>query len=335
MFPIRTSVAPREIPGIVIALIVANLAVFVFQAGLPPGAAREFTLEFALVPAWFDAAGWTPWPVLTNIFMHGGIVHLGVNMWTLWLFGRVLEDAFGPLRFLGFYLACGVLASLAHLLFNLGSAIPALGASGAIAGVLGGFTLLHPKARITLITPILFFPIMYSLPAAAYTGLWFAFQIVPGLLEMQTGLPRVGIAWWAHIGGLAAGLGLTWLITRTRRANRPRPGRLAVSIEAGHRPRVIAVGVNRQVEPITGIQRPNVIRLGGPRKRETRRGAAPPPDLLQSDAMPAMPESRPPPKPSSKPSSSVPITDREAPRGAPPESAPDQLERDIWRRSGR
>lgn len=316
MFPIRTSIPPREISGVVIALIVANIAVFIFQAGLPPGVERAFILEYALVPAWFEAARWTPRPLLTNIFMHAGIVHLAVNMWTLWLFGRALEDAFGPLRFLAFYLSCGVVASLAHLLFNLGSGIPALGASGAIAGVLGGFTLLHPKARITLVTPILFFPIVYSLPAAAYTALWFAFQIVPGLLEMQTGLPRVGIAWWAHIGGLAAGLGLTWLIARYRRADRPRPGRRSVGAAAGHRPRIISVGANRYAETIVGVQRPTVIRLGGPRKRAARRSAA------RSDAAPP------------EPSSSIPITHRKAPKAELDHPAPDEPALDIWRRPG-
>ena len=325
MFPIRTSVARREIPGAVIALIVTNLAVFIFQAGLPPGAARDFTLEYALVPAWFDAAGWTPWPILTNTFMHAGIVHLAVNMWTLWLFGRPLEDAFGSLRFLLFYLACGALASLAHLAFNLGSGIPALGASGAIAGVLGGFTLLHSKARITLVTPILFFPVVYSLPAAVYTALWFAFQIVPGILEIQRGLPPAGIAWWAHIGGLGAGLGLTWLIARTRRKDRLRPGRLSVSVEAGHRPRTILVGADRNAEPIASVQRPNVIRLGAPRKREMQRGAA-----RQGTAPAKAAPARPP-----APSSSVPITHRIAAKAAMLFPASSGSELDIWRRSGR
>ena len=323
MFPIRTSIAPREIPGIVIALITANLAVFIFQAGLSPGAAREFTLEYALVPAWFDAAGWRPWPILTNIFMHAGVVHLAVNMWTLWLFGRALEDAFGPLRFLAFYLFCGVLASLAHLGFNLGSGIPALGASGAIAGGLGGFTLLHPKAGITLVTPILFFPIVYSLPAAVYTAIWFAFQIVPGLIEMQDGWPQAGIAWWAHIGGLGAGLGLTWLILRTRR-DEP-PGRRSVSVEAGHRPRIISVGANRYSEAITGVQRPNVIRFGGPRRRQSGRGA-PPPDIPLATAEKSAPR-RPP-----GPASSVPITHRDTPKPAPVQPASDGAELDPWRR---
>ncbi len=321
MFPIRTSIVPREFSAIVIALIVANLAVYIYQTGLTPGAARAFILEYALVPAWFDAAGWTPWPILTNTFMHAGIVHLAVNMWTLWLFGRALEDAFGPLQFLAFYLFCGVIASLAHLAFNLGSGIPALGASGAIAGVLGGYTLLYPKARITLVTPILFFPIVYSLPAAAYTALWFAFQIIPGILEMQAGLPQAGIAWWAHIGGLGAGLALTWLISRNR-GQENRPGRLSVSVEAGHRPRIIEVGANRYGEPIAGIQRPTIIRLGGPRKHEAPHGA-PPPDTVTEK-----------PPPPTRQASSLPITHRGAAKIAPSNPVSEESELDIWRRSG-
>jgi len=246
-----------------------------------------------------------------------------VNMWTLWLFGRALEDAFGSLQFFAFYLACGVLASLAHLAFNLGSGIPALGASGAIAGVLGGFTLLHAKARITLVTPILFFPIVYSLPALIYTALWFAFQIVPGILELQRGFPQAGIAWWAHIGGLGAGLGLAWLIARTRRKDRLRPGRLSVSNVAGHRPRIIQVGADRNAEPIDGVQRPNVIRLGAPRNRELRRGARRQ-GIAQARAAPLPAQL-----------SSVPITHRIAAKVATLVAAPSGLELDIWRRSGR
>jgi membrane associated rhomboid family serine protease len=322
MFPIRTSIARREIPGAVIALIVANLAVYIFQAGLAPDDARDFILEYALVPAWLDAGGWTPWPLLTNTFLHGGIIHLAVNMWTLWLFGRALEDAFGSLQFFAFYLACGVLASLAHLAFNLGSGIPALGASGAIAGVLGGFTLLHAKARITLVTPILFFPIVYSLPALIYTALWFAFQILPGILELQRGFPQAGIAWWAHIGGLGAGLGLTWLITRI--THEDRPGRRSVSVNAGHRPRIILVGADRNAEPIIGLQRPAVIRIGIARGRAQPSGTVP-----QKTATAASPT----PAPAS--SSSVPITHQAAAEKAiAPLPKSNESELDIWRRSG-
>jgi membrane associated rhomboid family serine protease len=323
MFPIRTSIARREIPGAVIALIIANLAVYIFQAGLPPEAARGFILEYALVPAWLDAGGWTPWPLLTNIFMHGGIIHLAVNMWTLWLFGRALEDAFGSLQFFAFYLACGVLASLAHLAFNLGSGVPALGASGAIAGVLGGFTLLHAKARITLVTPILFFPIVYSLPALVYTAVWFAFQIVPGILELQRGASQAGIAWWAHIGGLGAGLGLTWLITRIKREDQPGPR--TTGGRTGHRPRIIAVGTERNAEPIIGLQRPAIIRIGVARGRTQPHATVPP--KTATAAPPAAASV-------SVSSSSVPITHRAAAKAIArlPETRESEL--DIWRRSG-
>ena len=225
MIPIRTSVEVQDFPGAVIGLIAANVAVYLFQAGLPPDLAKQFIYQNALVPARYASPqlvrvlGLDPgdyWPFLTNAFMHGGWFHLIVNMWTLWLFGRALDQRLGAARFLAFYLACGLIASLAHFAVNIDSRIPALGASGAIAGVLGGYTLLHPRAKIVVVTPILFFPITYHLPAAIFTAIWFIYQIVPGLAERVTAEDTGGIAWWAHIGGFLAGLGLIKLFGTLR-----------------------------------------------------------------------------------------------------------------------
>jgi hypothetical protein len=180
--------------------------------------------------------------------MHAGLLHLLVNMWTLWLFGRALEERLGALRFIAFYLLCGALASVAHLAFNLESQVPALGASGAIAGVLGGYTLLHPRARIILVTPVLVFPITYRLPAAVYTAMWLVFQVGGGLADLAAPQDAGGIAWWAHVGGFLSGLLLILLMGRLRR-------------QARH------IGVPRERQREIGVPRARVVRVGPNRRR--------------------------------------------------------------------
>ncbi|MFQ5984981.1 MAG: rhomboid family intramembrane serine protease, partial [Alphaproteobacteria bacterium] len=235
MIPIRTSVKVDEIPGAVVGLIIANVAVFLVQSGLPAELREDFILHNALVPARYtqpDVAGELGLdpgnflPLLTNTFMHVGWLHLIVNMWTLWLFGRPLEERLGAVRFVLMYLVCGAIASLAHLAFNLYSPVPALGASGAVAGILGAYTLLYPRARVVLVTLVLFFPTVFSLPAAVYTAIWFVLQLLQGVAELVVPEHTAGIAWWAHIGGFVAGLALIGVVgTRRREARAIGPAR--------------------------------------------------------------------------------------------------------------
>ena len=251
MIPIRTSVDVRGVPGAVIGLIIANVVVFLVQSGLPADLAKQFIHYNALVPGRYTdpevarQLGLDPGnflPFLTNTFMHVGWLHLIVNMWTLWLFGRPLEQRLGAPRFILLYLACGAVASLAHFAFNFYSPIPALGASGAIAGLLGGYTLLYPRAQIVLITPVLFFPVTYRLTAMAYTTLWFVFQLLPGLAELFAPEHTGGIAWWAHIGGFVAGLALIRLVGTQRRREREVGSAPAGMREIGaQRPRIVRV----------------------------------------------------------------------------------------------
>ena len=235
MIPIRTSIEVQDIPGAVIGLIVANVAVFIFQTGLPDDLAKQFIFQNGLLPARFsdhDVArklGLNPFnvlPFLTSLFMHTDWLHLAVNMWTLWLVGRAIEQRLGKVRFVLFYLACGLIAGLAHFAFNLDSGVPTLGASGAIAGVLGAYIMIYPTARIAILTPILFFPVIFHLPAVIYTGLWFAFQLAWGIADFSLTKDVGGIAWWAHIGGFLAGLALITAIsgqrTRVREIGAPR-----------------------------------------------------------------------------------------------------------------
>lgn len=224
MIPIKTSIPTRDPPSAVLALIVINAGVFLQQMTLPPDVQLEFVHRFALVPSLFEfqpglGARFDPGlltRLVTNTFLHGGFLHLAVNMWTLWLFGRPLQQRLGAIRFLVFYLACGAAASLAHLVFNVDSDLPALGASGAIAGVLGAFTLLYPRARIVFFTLIIFYPLFFPLPAFIYAALWFLLQLVQGTAELTTPGIAPGIAWWAHIGGFAAGIAFAWLFAGRR-----------------------------------------------------------------------------------------------------------------------
>lgn len=230
MIPLRTSVPVDRSTPAVWALLLINLLLFVIPATLGPRAYQLFIYEFALVPARYAypdlarAAGLDPGnflPLLTNAFLHAGWLHLGVNMWTLWLIGRPLEARLGSVRFTIGYLVFGIAASAAHFAFNLTSTIPALGASGAIAGVLGAFTIAFPRERVLMLFPIGFIPLVWSFPAPVYAGIWFGIQVLSGAGNLVH--PEYGreIAWWAHIGGFLCGL---WL-ARILGALPPRPPR--------------------------------------------------------------------------------------------------------------
>lgn len=231
--------------------IVANVAVYFYQLGLTPQAELYFIYTYALVPAILSdptvieqtGLGTNPYlTLISNTFMHAGALHLILNMWTLWLFGGPLEDRMGRLRFTIFYFLCGAAGSYGHYIFNADSTIPALGASGAIAGVLGGYTYLFPKARVHLVQPIFFFPLIFRLPALAYTVIWFFLQVLEGAVELGTRKEGEvgGIAWWAHIGGFAAGLLLVWILCRatpppSASDGTPTPGRSRIPSSGGMR----------------------------------------------------------------------------------------------------
>jgi membrane associated rhomboid family serine protease len=209
MIPIRTT-APTRYPAFVTwTLIGINCFVFFVQLGLTPAELEEFLLRFALIPArYYLQPALTPEdfiPFITMMFLHGGWLHLIMNMWMLWLFGPAVEDRLGHGRFLLFYLGCGIAAALAQMTSDLTSVVPALGASGAIAGVLGCTMAMLPLSRVIVVVPILFLPLFFEVHAVVFIGIWFLFQILQGtmaFLEPSEG----GVAWWAHIGGFVAGL---------------------------------------------------------------------------------------------------------------------------------
>jgi len=229
MLPIQDGVATRYPPVVTWCLIAANCAIFLIQISLTPAELDWFLLRFALVPArYFGSAGVMPppgaadyLPFATNMFLHGGWLHLILNMWTLWIFGPAVEDRLGSGRYFLFYLVVGVVASLTHALFNPSSVLPALGASGAIAGVIGCYVRLFPMARLIVMVPILFLPLFFEVPALLFAGFWFLMQILQGTVEFLVPADGGGVAWWAHIGGFVAGLLLTPALRRPARSYRP------------------------------------------------------------------------------------------------------------------
>lgn len=210
MIPIRDEIPPQRVPVVTRALIVLNVAAFLYQIMLGLKVA-SFMQIWGVVPERIAQAfaGQTPAPnalltLFTSMFLHGGWIHLIGNMWYLWIFGDNVEDELGSLRFLGFYLAAGVVSALMHVLFHPDSLMPAVGASGAIAGVLGAYAFAFPKARVVTLVPIIFFFQIVALPALLVLGLWFVFQFFSATLF--TGGAGGGVAWWAHIGGFLFGI---------------------------------------------------------------------------------------------------------------------------------
>lgn len=214
MFPIRDVIPHRFPPVTVVALILANGFVFLVETSLSPETLKQVFYLFGLVPARYSHPAWASgvglplddyWPFLTSMFLHGGWFHIIANMWCLWLFGDNVEDRMGHVRFLLFYLACGLAAGVIQVLTQADSTLPTVGASGAIAGVMGAYLFLFPFARILVLVPIFIFPFFFELPAVIFMGFWFFMQLFGGLQSLAA--PGLGgIAFWAHVGGFAAGV---------------------------------------------------------------------------------------------------------------------------------
>lgn len=212
MFPLHDDNPTRIFPVVTVALIVICTLVFLWELAAPN--AEGVAYSFGLIPAVFFGARELPpelsvipssLTLITSMFLHGGWMHLIGNMAYLWIFGNNVEDAMGHARFIIFYLLCGVAATLAHAFFDIDSTLPLVGASGAIAGVLGAYLLLHPKSRVLVLVFLGFFVTTVRLPAVVVIGFWIALQLFNAALA---GPSAGGVAWWAHIGGFVAGLAL-------------------------------------------------------------------------------------------------------------------------------
>ena len=214
--PLKDTNPSRSYPVVNISLILANVAVFLYQFTLQPYAFKAFVMANATVPARIPSflAGHTGFevaflPLFTSMFLHSGLAHIAGNMLFLWIFGDNIEDFFGHLPYLLFYLVCGVGSGLLHVLFNLSSTVPALGASGAISGVMGAYMLLYPRERILTLVFIFLVPI----PAVFILGYWFLLQFLAGISALGASASG-GVAWWAHVGGFLLGMLLTVLLRR-------------------------------------------------------------------------------------------------------------------------
>jgi membrane associated rhomboid family serine protease len=214
MIPLRDVIPSRTTPYVTILLIALNALVFIYQWTLGDRA-EEFILYFGLVPAAFS---WVA--VITSMFVHGGLLHFGGNMLYLWIFGDNVEDRMGHGRFLTFYLLCGAAAALAQTIAIPDSLVPMVGASGAIAGVMGAYFVLYPRSRIVTLLPLLIvFPIV-EIPAIFFLGFWFLMQLVSGvgtLAAATSGEPPGGVAFWAHAAGFVAGISGVLVFRRPER----------------------------------------------------------------------------------------------------------------------
>jgi membrane associated rhomboid family serine protease len=211
MIPIRDTIASKNYPVVNILIIGINAILFLFETTLGAHLDR-FLYIYGLVPARYSmpqissyfTLGQQLLSLLSFMFLHGGFWHLLGNMWFLYIFGDNVEDRLGPFRYLVFYLLCGITSGLSHLLLNLHSNMPTIGASGAIAGVMGAYLILHPHAKILTLIPIIFIPWFIEIPAFFFLGFWFVLQF----LNAAGSHGNIGgIAWWAHIGGFVFGIG--------------------------------------------------------------------------------------------------------------------------------
>ncbi len=248
MIPLRDNVPSRTTPVVNYLLILINCLIFLAQASDSDG---RLTFQFGMIPARISQpdrpvvieqtrmvrtmfgvqevqtrlqvppSPMSPWlTAVTCILLHGSLAHLVGNMWFLWIFGDNVEDRLGHLGYLLFYVTCGILASLSHYATDPSSTVPTIGASGAIAGVMGAYLFLYPHANVISLVPILFFLQVMVIPAPLFLGLWFVLQLLQGSFSM--GAAEVaGVAWWAHIGGFVVGFVLAWLLGRVGRT-RPR-----------------------------------------------------------------------------------------------------------------
>lgn len=236
MFPLRDTIPSYRFPAITLGLIVANVLVFLAQLTLSPRDLDVAFYHWGIVPCTLTGAcqgrfrlpgtlvTLTAQPhyytLVSSLFLHGGWMHIIGNMWSLWIFGDNVEERLGRIGFLAFYLASGLAAGALHIVFNARSPIPTVGASGAIAGVMGAYLLLFPYARVVTLVPIFLFLQTIELPAVAFLGLWFATNLLSGLGALGSHSQAGGVAWWAHIGGFL--VGLLWALPLRGRSVRRR-----------------------------------------------------------------------------------------------------------------
>lgn len=221
MFPLNDSIPSKHTPHAVRLIIIVNALLFLWMVTLSESQVMDLFYDWGLVPMYiFDSltygispsgGGWLTG--ITHMFLHGGWLHVIANLWTLWVFGDNVEDVMGSLRFIVFYLICGLAGAALHVYLNPESDLPMIGASGAIAGVLGAYFRSYPHSRVLTLVPVLFIPLIFRIPAVVYVLFWAAVQFFSGMTSVH-GAPLGGVAWFAHLGGFIAGLVLVSVFAR-------------------------------------------------------------------------------------------------------------------------
>lgn len=218
MIPLRDTQPSYSTPFVTVILIVVNLLIFFFEASLDPYSLNHFISTYGLIPDRLHISS-----TVTSMFLHGGWLHVIGNMWFLWIYGDNVEDVLGHGRFVVFYLLCGVAAAMVHVFFNTGSRVPTVGASGAIAGVMGAYLIKFPHARIVTLVPIFLFFTTIEIPAVLMLVYWFFLQIFGGIGNIgYSQVSEGGVAWFAHIGGFLVGMVLITLMSTRQRYSRRR-----------------------------------------------------------------------------------------------------------------
>jgi len=206
MLPLYDTVRSRKFPLINLTLVLANVLAFLYELQMDPAALKEFIFTWGLIPARFLSDPNTVWTtIFSSMFLHGGWFHIINNMWVLLIFGDNVEAGMGKIRYLIFYLLSGLAAGLLQTYIQPTSSVPMIGASGAVAGVLGAYLILFPRSRIASLVPILFIFTIVEIPAMLFLIFWFVSQLYSGLGAIQGG-GESGIAWWAHVGGFLFGV---------------------------------------------------------------------------------------------------------------------------------
>lgn len=218
MIPLRDTQPSYTFPFVTVAIIVLNVFAFLYEFMMDPYELNFFIAHYGVIPTRFQ---WMD--VLTSIFLHGGWMHLIGNMWFLWIYGDNVEDILGHAPYLIFYLLCGLAATMVHVLFNGDSRVPTIGASGAIAGVMGAYVVKFPHSKITTLVPVFVFITTMEIPAYVILLYWFVIQFFSGVGSVgHSHLSQGGVAWFAHIGGFLAGIALI-LVMRTHERFSHRP----------------------------------------------------------------------------------------------------------------
>jgi membrane associated rhomboid family serine protease len=227
MIPLKDTVHAQTFPVVNTMLIAANVIAFMIELSMGENAQR-LVFRLGVIPTEIvEVGGYFEYATLiTSMFLHAGWLHLFSNMLALYIFGDNVEDRMGPVRYLIFYLGCGIVAGIVHTLFNRSSPVPTIGASGAIAGVLGAYLVLYPRARVITLIPIFYLPYIIEIPALLYLGIWFLSQLLNGAVAIvsESFKQGGGVGGWAHAGGFFAGVVLVMLFARPAARFKPPPG---------------------------------------------------------------------------------------------------------------